>query len=137
MALSYDDAVQGAGHVEARTFLGARATDNVAEREGGRDAEVEHTAARMQLAAGTLAAIRDARTGNVAQAQANLDALLNAAMQRAQRERDGEMERQVTSLRGLRPALASVAPAAQSVEAAPASAVRSAHDEAMSVLEGE
>ena len=137
VALSYDDAVQGAGHVEARTFLGARATDNVAEREGGRDAEVEHTAARMQLAAGTLAAIRDARTGNVAQAQANLDALLNAAMQRAQRERDGEMERQVTSLRGLRPALASVAPAAQSVEAAPASAVRSAHNDAMSVLEGE
>jgi Ca-activated chloride channel family protein len=137
VALSYDDAVRGAGRLEARTFLGARATDNVAEREGGRDEEVEHSAARMQLAAGTLAAIRDARTGNVAQAQASLDALLDAAMQRARRERDGVLERQVTSLRALRPALASVAPEAQSVGAAPASAVRSAHDEAMSVLEGD
>lgn len=137
VALSYDDAVQGAGRVERRTFLGARATADAAEREGGRDAEVERTAARVQLAAGTLAAIRDARTGNVAQAQASLDALLDAAMQRARRDRDGELERRVTSLRALRPALASVAPAAQVVEAAPASAVREAHEEAMSVLEGD
>jgi Ca-activated chloride channel family protein len=137
VSLSYDDAVQGAGRVERRTFLGARTTADATERESGRDEEVERASARVQLAAGTLAAIRDARTGNVAQAQADLDALLDAALQRARRDRDVTLERRVTNLRALRPALASVAPAAQTAEAAPAVAVRAAHDEAMSVIEGE
>lgn len=137
VSLGYDDAVAGAGHVERRTFLGARASSSADERATGRNEDVERTAARAQLAAGTLAAIRDARTGDVAQAQAHLDSVLDAARECARRDRDGELERRVASLRGLRGALPSVAPSTTAPEAAPAAAVRVAHSEALSTLSGE
>lgn len=137
--LRYDDAVGGAGRVERRTFLGARASASAEERASGRNEEVERTASRIQLAAGTLAAIRDARTGAIAQAQANLDATLDAAQREAHARHDGELERRVASLRALRGALPSVAPASPSApppEPAPAAAVRSAHSEALSTVAG-
>ncbi len=137
VSLGYDDAVSGAGHVERRTFLGARASSSAEERASGRNEDVERTAARAQLAAGTLAAIREARTGDVARAQAQLEVVLDEARECARRERDGELERRVASLRGLRGALSSVAPAADAPAPAPAAAVRSAHSEALSTLAGE
>lgn len=137
VTLRYDDAVANAGRVERRTFLGARASANAAERAEGRNEEVERTAAMAQLAAGTLAAIRDARTGDVAHAQARIDAALDEARAVSVRERSGELNRRVASLQSLRHALPSVAPSASAPEPAPAAAVREAHNEAMSTLSGE
>ncbi len=137
VTLRYDDAVAGAGRVERRTFLGARASADAAERANGRNEEVERNVARAQLAAGTLAAIRDARTGDLAQAQARLEAALDEARALARRERDGELERRVASLQSLRSALPSVAPSAEMPAPAPAAAVRSAHEEAMHTLSGD
>jgi Ca-activated chloride channel homolog len=137
VSLTYDDAVAGAGHIERRTFLGAHATSNADERATGRNEDVEHTAARAQLAAGTLAAIRDARAGDLSRAQATLDATLDEARACARRERDGDLERRVASLRQLRAALPSVAPSTSAPEAAPAAAVRAAHGEAVSALSGD
>ncbi len=117
----------------------ARASADPAERDGGRDPEVERTAATQQLAAGTLAAIREARSGQVALAQQRLEAAMAQADDVARRQNNPELARRVTSLRQLRGALPSVAPSLPSApapEAPAAAAVRSAHGAAMSDLGG-
>jgi len=142
VVLRYDDAVNRTGPVERRAFLGARASANPEERAHGRDEDVEQTAATQQLAAGTLAAIRDARAGQVALAQQRLDVAVAQADAAARRRADPELVRRVSSARGLRGALPSVAPSmplsgpeAPMPQDAPA-AVRSAHGDAMSTLSG-
>lgn len=139
VVLRYQDAVGGGGELERRAFLGARASADPAERDGGRDPEVERTAATQQLAAGTLAAIREARSGQVALAQQRLEAAMAQADDVARRQNNPELARRVTSLRQLRGALPSVAPSLPSApapEAPAAAAVRSAHGAAMSDLGG-
>ncbi len=142
VVLRYQDAVGNAGQIERRAFLGARASANPEERARGRDEEVERTAATQQLAAGTLAAIRDARAGQVALAQQRLDAVVAQADAAARRRNDPELVQRVSAVRGLRRALPSVAPSmsapptadeAPTPQEAPA-AVRSAHGAAMSTL---
>jgi hypothetical protein len=95
----------------------------------------------VTLAVGTVAAIREARSGNVAQASAQLDQLLDRARSVAQNETNAAYHRQVSNVSSLRRALGrpSVASAgsAQPAPSAPAqAAVNSAHDEALTVLDG-
>ena len=130
--LHFDDAVEGAGGLERRVFLGARATDRMEELDAGRNAELERAAGRMLAAVTTVQAIQQARAGDVTRARALLD--------RAAAQADRRDAAQVAQMQALREALPSVAPPSPSVsydvEAAPA-VVRQAHDHAMSVIQGE
>ncbi|MFO0631182.1 MAG: VWA domain-containing protein [Polyangiales bacterium] len=144
--LTFTDAMDSAGHCERHTFLGARSSSDAAQRETGRDPEVERVAAEAQLAAGTIEAIRDAREGNMERAQQRLDEALAEARRHASVQSQ-RLERQQRNVSGLRAALASVRPtparAAGAPSAAPepveaqAAAVREAHDEAVQVLQGD
>jgi Ca-activated chloride channel family protein len=146
--LTFQDAMDSAGHCERRAFLGARSSNDAARRETGRDPEVERVAAEAQLAAGTIEAIRDAREGNMERAQQRLDEAL-ALARRSANLTSRRLESQQRNVSGLRAALAAVRPApmrtptgAPSAAApepveAQAAAVREAHDEAVQVLQGE
>ncbi|MFK7985595.1 MAG: VWA domain-containing protein [Sandaracinaceae bacterium] len=107
--LSFDDAIQDAGRLERRVFLGARATGSQEDLEAGRDVEVERAAARMVAAVTTVQAIERARSGRVEEARA----ILNQAAREAEMAAagDAELESQAGAMRDLGPALASVAPA--------------------------
>jgi Ca-activated chloride channel family protein len=148
--LGWNDPAAPAVHYERDLFLGAHATSDAAEIERGRSAEVEAVAAQVTLAVGTVAAIREARSGNVEQASAQLDGLLDRARAAAQDEASPAYRRQVSNVSSLRHALASTsrpargparpddtrpapaAPRAPEVQAA----VNSAHDEALGVIDG-
>ncbi len=147
--LTFDDAVDDAGALERRVFLGAQATDQSEELESGRNVAVERAAARMMAAATTVQAIREARQGDVAQARA----LLDRAAAEAQRAAGGDsaLNAQVSQMQELRAALPSVAPPAaqrsapaydsedrpaEATTAPPEAVVREAHDSAMSVIQG-
>jgi Ca-activated chloride channel family protein len=139
--LAWNDPAAPSVRYERDLFLGAHASSDAAEIEGGRSAEVEAVAAQVTLAVGTVAAIREARSGNVAQASAQLDQLLDRARSVAQNETNAAYHRQVSNVSSLRRALGrpSVASAgsAQPAPSAPAqAAVNSAHDEALTVLDG-
>lgn len=142
-ALTFRDALDNAGRLERDAFIGVRATRDTAQREGGRDRDVEASAASATLAAGTLEVIQAARSGEIAQAQARMEQLLDQA-RNASTYRSRHLERQAASVASLGEALRAMpsrAPAAPGVQAAPPppmpSAVREAHDEAMSVLQGD
>lgn len=145
--LAWNDPASPSVRYERDVFLGAHATSDSAEIEGGRSAEVEAVAAQVTLAVGTVAAIRDARNGNVEQASAQLDQLLDSAREVAQTRTTAAYRRQVSNVSSLRHALASggrpsVASPGRSADAPAASApppqaaVNSAHDEALSVIDG-
>jgi Ca-activated chloride channel family protein len=152
--LTFDDAVQNAGRLERRVFLGARATADEAELESGRNEEVERAAARMLAAATTVEAIQQARAGRVNEARAILDRAAREA--EAAAARDEALQRQVSEMRVLGEALPSMSPGAaasagdstsfeddapSAEEAAPAMAeppaqvIRRTHDSAMGVLQ--
>lgn len=67
--LTFADALNSAGNLERRLFLGARSTDNDEELASGRNEEVEADAAQIEAAAATVEAINMARNGNVEEAQ--------------------------------------------------------------------
>lgn len=144
--LNFADALQEAGGLERRAFIGVRANADDAAREAGRDPEVERAAARVSLAEVTLAAIREAREGQVEQARHRLEAELDQARQVATRDRihtsfsdDISSASQLSSaLHTLRPRTAPPAGVATGAstpvavdEAPPAPCVREAHDRAM------
>ncbi|HJL17819.1 MAG TPA: VWA domain-containing protein [Sandaracinaceae bacterium LLY-WYZ-13_1] len=150
--LTFDDAVQEAGRLERRVFLGARATADEAELENGRNEEVERAAARMLAAATTVQAIEQARAGRVDEARAILDRAAREA--EAVARRDEGLREQVSEMRVLGEALPSMAPpgatpddvsydddAGDAPAAAPAEpparVIRRAHDRAMGVIQSE
>lgn len=153
--LRFDDAVQNAGRLERRAYLGARATSDTAELESGRNAEVERAAARMLAAATTVQAIQVARAGDVEAARLVLAQAEARARAEADARRDVELSAQAEQMRVLRGALPSMAPGAaaaapsyefedEAVDAQmaepmpmPAAVIRSAHGEAMQVLQSE
>ncbi len=139
--MSFDDAVAGAGRLERRVFLGARATSDEAERNTGRNDEVERDAARVSAAATQIAAIALARGGELDAARAVLDGAIQAAQQRAAETNDAYLADEVSRMRVLSGALPSVAapapgapPSAAMSEDAPA-VVRRSHDRAMRAVE--
>src|SRR5690606_29232276 len=86
--LRFQDAVADAGALERRVFVGARATDVPAEVEGGRNADVERTAARMMAAMTTVEAIARARQGEIDAARQLLDQAAARAAVVAERSDD-------------------------------------------------
>ncbi len=142
--LTFSDAVQNAGALERRVFLGARATSHAEDLERGRNVEVERAAARMLAAVTMVQAIERARGGDVDEARRVLDrAAAEAAAAAAQ---DEQLRVQVTEMRVLREALPameapaaapppSVSPDEPSAEP-PAAVIRRAHDSAMGVIQG-
>jgi Ca-activated chloride channel family protein len=134
--LRFDDAVEGAGRLERRVFLGARSTDTEADIAGGRDESVERDAARLMAAEVTVRAIAMAREGELEEARRVL-AAATAEMERyASLESDAEMSQRASSMRVLDGYLPSVAPSSDA-PSAPAPQVYQMHDEAMSVLQGD
>ncbi|MEZ4338791.1 MAG: VWA domain-containing protein [Sandaracinaceae bacterium] len=154
--LHFDDAVQNAGRLERRAYLGARATSDSAEVDAHRNAEVERAAARMLAAATTVQAIEVAREGDIIAARQALAQAEAQARAAAEARADVELRAQADQMRVLRgalPSMAADAPAAAAEEAyyeedapaagmaapapEPASVIRSAHGEAMRVLQSE
>lgn len=135
--LAWNDPAAPSERHERDVFLGAHASGDAAEVEAGRNAEVEAVTAQVQLAVGTVAAIREARSGNVAQAQEQLDALLDRARNDATVQNNRAYREQVGRVSSLRRALPSVNhPSSAEPAAAPARVVNSAHDEALQVIDG-
>src|SRR5690606_22820905 len=89
--LRFQDAVVDAGSLERRIFVGARATDAPAEVEGGRNADVESTAARMMAAVTTVEAIARAREGEVEVARQLLDQAAARAAAVAEQSNDAAL----------------------------------------------
>lgn len=144
--LTFDDAVQDAGRLERRAFLGARASSDTAQLEAGRNELVERAAARMMAAVTTVQAIQTAREGNVDEARRILDEAARSAQALAYR--DEQLGRQVSQMRVLGEALPSMSAGAEATnehageDAAPSSntprpaarqVIRSAHDSAMEI----
>ena len=142
--LAWSDPAAPAVRYERDVFLGAHASSDTAEIEGGRSAEVEAIAAQVTLAVGTVAAIREARSGNVEEAGAQLDVLINSAHNVEQSPTSAAYHRQLGNVSSLRHALSTsnghaVRPPTAMQREAPApaqAAVNSAHDEALSVIDG-
>ncbi len=142
--LVFDDAERGAGRLERRVFLGARATLDPADLARGRDTSVERDASRSLAAAVTVEAIRLARAGDLERAQAMLGQATEAASLQAIGFSDDVLAGQVEGMRELERSLPAVAPsgrsgagAAPSVAPEAPRAVRRAHDRAMQTLQGE
>lgn len=150
--LTFQDAVQDAGSLERRVFLGARATDQNDELEAGRNVEVERAAARMMAAVTTVQAISQARQGDIEAARALLARAAAEAEHVAEQASDTELRTQVSQMRVLGdalPSLGSSAPAAAPVPprsddarpteapaqptVPPAAVIRQAHETAMEI----
>jgi Ca-activated chloride channel family protein len=136
--MRFDDAVDGAGWLERRVFLGARSTESDDDIATGRDESVERDAARLMAAEVTVRAIAMARGGELDQARVVL------AQAASEMERyasvgtgDAEMSARASEMRVLEGYLPSVAPSSDGAPSAPAAQVYQFHDEAMSVLQGE
>jgi Ca-activated chloride channel family protein len=139
--LSFDDALEEAGRLERRLYLGARATDDTAELAAGRDASVERDAARMMAAAQTVQAIEIARAGELERAltllaQAEREAALYAAT-----TGDARLAHQAEQMRVLDSALPATAstpaaaPPGYSYQENDARTVRAAHGAAMEMIQ--
>ncbi|MEI8258550.1 MAG: VWA domain-containing protein [Deltaproteobacteria bacterium] len=140
--LSFDDAIGGAGRLERRLFLGARATSDDHELSSGRDTDVERTAARIEAAAATVDAVRMARLGNVGEATQNLLDAERRAREIGTSQNDRALIEQAESINALRNALPSVAASAPSLAvvapraAPPAAILRREHDRAVQFSNG-
>jgi len=133
--LHFSDAVDSAGDLERRVFLGAHATESDEQIATGRDESVERDAARLMAAEVTIRAIAMARTGEIDEARAILAQAAAQTEQYATLEGDAAMAERASSMRvldGYLPSMASTA----SMPSAPPAAVYQMHDEAMSVLQG-
>lgn len=133
--LHFSDAVDGAGELERRVFLGAHATGSDDEIANGRDESVERDAARLMAAETTIRAIAMARTGEVEQARAILAQAAAETERYATLEEDVQLAARASSMRvldGYLPSMASTSAA----PSAPPAAVYQMHDEAMSVIQG-
>lgn len=143
--MSFDDALEEAGRLERRLYLGAHATDDAAELASGRDTSVERDAARMMAAAQTVQAIEIARAGEVERARAMLAAAEREAALYASNNGDARLARQAEQMRVLDQALPSTAPAAVTGTTSTgatyeyadedARAVRAAHSTAMEMIQ--
>ena len=130
--LHFSDAVDGAGQLERRVFLGAHASESDSEIANGRDESVERDAARLLAAEVTVRAIAMARTGDVDQARAILAQAAAETERYASAGGDAALAQQASSMRVLDGYL----PSMSGSSTATAPAVYQAHDHAMSVLQG-
>lgn len=137
--MSFDDALEEAGRLERRLYLGARATEDEAELAAGRDASVERDAARLMAAAQTVQAIEIARAGEIERAREILAAAERQAATIATSTGDTRLAAQAEQMHVLESALPAMAPPApgSTYEYADddARAVRSAHGAAMEMIQ--
>jgi Ca-activated chloride channel family protein len=135
--LRFDDAVDGAGWLERRVFLGARSTSSDDDIATGRDETVERDAARLMAAEVTVRVIAMARSGELEEARVMLAQAATEAEQYASLAAgDAEMTARASSMRVLEGYLPSVAPSSHAPSTPPPQ-VYQMHDEAMSVLQGD
>jgi Ca-activated chloride channel family protein len=133
--LHFSDAVDGAGDLERRVFLGAHASGSDEEIATGRDESVERDAARLMAAEVTIRAIAMARSGDVDQARQVLAQAAAQTEQYATLDSDASLAAQASSMRVLDGYLPSIAGTSEAPSAPPAQ-VYQMHDEAMSVIQG-
>lgn len=129
--LSFDDALEGAGRLERRLYLGARATDDPADLAAGRDETIEREAARLLAAAQTVQAIELARDGEIERARAVLAQAEREAMMVATTTGDARLRSQASQMQVLEQAL----PAMDAPAPDEARVVRAAHGAAMEMLQ--
>jgi len=150
--LRFQDMVVGAGVLGRELFLAADATAEAARLEEGRDPEVERSAERAEAAAAIVRVVAMARSGDLAGAEAELDAAEQQARRAAERFDDAELREQADAMKDLREALPSLISQAEREalegmredgrpplavpEEAPAT-VRRVHADAVECLQGE
>ncbi|MCC6877285.1 MAG: VWA domain-containing protein [Sandaracinaceae bacterium] len=143
--LRFDDAVQNAGRLERRVFLGARSTSEGADLERGRNVQVEQAAARTVAAMVTVEAIQVARAGDVERAREMLDRAAAQAQASADELEDERLQARSERMRVLTAALPSIAPDSHTGGATaappaptsrpPAAVVREEHGAAMEAIQ--
>lgn len=94
--------------LEERSFVAVRATSDQEELAAGRDLDVERSAARISVADRIVQAIAAARMGQLAQAQAMLDAIEKDAKRAAKQLDDGELMEKANSIPALKESLPSL-----------------------------
>ncbi|MCK6593242.1 MAG: hypothetical protein L6Q76_37270, partial [Polyangiaceae bacterium] len=91
-----------------RSFVSVRATADQEELSAGRDLDVERSAARISVADRIVQAIAAARAGQLAQAQAMLDAIEKDAKRAAKQLEDAELLEKANSIPALKESLPSL-----------------------------
>lgn len=117
--LNFQDAVVGAGALERRVFVAARASKDAAAIAASRDPEVERQIARALADAATVDAIALARSGQLAAANALIDRAEPEARGAAKQLDDADLRAQADELARLRKALPTLGPAPQPVQMQP------------------
>lgn len=112
-ALSFQDAVVGAGALQRKLFLSVRSTADEAQLLEGRDEALEKDAVRAELAAVVVQAIATARSGQIAQAQAILTDAAPRARAAAKQYDDTSFIEQADEIEKVNRDLPSVAPVPQ------------------------
>ncbi|HLM72551.1 MAG TPA: hypothetical protein VK459_07665, partial [Polyangiaceae bacterium] len=104
------DVTQGfsSTRLEERSFVAVRATGDEKEIAAGRDVDVEKSAARISVADRIVQAIAAARMGQLAQAQAMLDAIEKDAKRAAKQLEDDELLEKAKSIPALKESLPSL-----------------------------
>ena len=115
--LGFQDAVVGAGQLERRIFVSAKASSDSKAIAASRDLVVERQIARALADAATLDAIALARQGQLTAAVATLDRAEPLARTQAAQLDDRELATQADGLAKLRKALPTLGPAPQPMPA--------------------
>ena len=144
--LAFEEVLAGAGRVDRRVYVGAKASADLDRVRESFDVEVARSMARMEAADAVIQSIALARAGQVDQGKTLLVAAETEARASAKRLDDGSLVKQADLMKPLREALPSLVQRAQVTPAgavppaydddAPAaeSTVKRAHDEATSTL---
>jgi Ca-activated chloride channel family protein len=111
--LGFQDAVVGAGLLERRVFVAARASGDPAQVAASRDPQIELQFARALADAATVDAIALARGGQLAAANIVIDRAEPEARQAAKQFDDADLRAQAEGLVKLRKALPTLGPAPQ------------------------
>jgi Ca-activated chloride channel family protein len=107
-ALSFDDAIAGAGRLERKLFLEATSTGDRDALQQGADQSVELSAARAEAASATVTAVALARSGQLEQAQTLLETAREAATEALNRfDEDPELTELIAAMAELAEALPS------------------------------
>jgi Ca-activated chloride channel family protein len=103
--VSFANAAYPAQRLSQRTFVGARASADEAERQAARDRDVERAAARMALSDRIVRVVATARGGNLPLAQSMLDTAEKEARAAAKDLADVELVEKLKTLGPLRQSL--------------------------------
>lgn len=97
-AITFDDALEEAGRLERRVYLGARTTLDEAEVAKAKDPKVDLAAALAEASATTLRALELGKSGQYVRARALLEKGSGAALAQAKRTPNKELEKLATDM---------------------------------------